>query len=436
MLVAVLAIAGCNETTFEDIAPKAEKRISPDLVKAMQIKGMASSAPIMVRLFKEEAKLEVWKARANGRYDLLTSFDICKWSGKLGPKYTEGDRQAPEGFYSITPGQMNPRSSYHLAFNIGFPNSYDRVNGRSGTHLMVHGACSSAGCYSMTDEQMEQIYALAREAFKGGQGAFQVQAFPFRMTPENMARYKGDQNFAFWEMLKEGYDHFEITKVPPKVDVCDRRYVFNQVSADGRPFSPAASCPVPSQPESLALAYRSFQTNYDAALDAALDKSAGLTPAPTIAGPKEAKLVADWSRRRARGEKVTREPPSLAEPSLAVAAALPKTAPVPAVAAAVEPAPAVAGDGEAAVPAQSPDQKPGLRRRLVGMFSDSQPAPEAPEAPAAEPEAQASLTPAPGADTIEAAVTPAPTEPASAESGETAAEKPGLRRRLLGMFSD
>src|SRR5690606_3509136 len=119
-----------------------------ELVKKMKIKGMRSSSPIMVRIFKEEGVLEVWKQKDNGRYDLLAYYDICKWSGQLGPKYTEGDRQAPEGFYNVSPAQMNPKSSYHLAFNIGFPNAFDRVHGRSGANLMVHGACSSSGCYS------------------------------------------------------------------------------------------------------------------------------------------------------------------------------------------------------------------------------------------------------------------------------------------------
>ena len=123
----------------------------------------------MARIFKEEGKLEIWKQKTNGRYDLIASYDICKWSGKLGPKYTEGDRQAPEGFYTVRPAQMNPQSNYHLAFNIGYPNAYDRANGRSGANLMVHGACSSSGCYSMTDAQIEQIYAFGRDAFQGGQ---------------------------------------------------------------------------------------------------------------------------------------------------------------------------------------------------------------------------------------------------------------------------
>ena len=145
---------------------------------------MSTTSPIMIRIFKEEAVLEVWKQKDNGRYDLAATYDICKWSGRLGPKFVEGDRQAPEGFYTVRPYQMNPRSSYHLSFNIGFPNNYDRAHGRTGQHLMVHGACSSAGCYSMTDKQVEEIYALPA-TLQGRPEAFQIHAFPFRMTAGN-----------------------------------------------------------------------------------------------------------------------------------------------------------------------------------------------------------------------------------------------------------
>ena len=122
---------------------------------------------------------------------------------------------------------MNPNSNYYLAINTGFPNTYDRANGRTGGFLMIHGDCSSRGCYAMTDEQIAEIYSLARESFFGGQKAFQIQAYPFRMTPTNMARHRNSQHMAFWRMLKQGYDHFEVTRHEPKIDVCERHYVFD-----------------------------------------------------------------------------------------------------------------------------------------------------------------------------------------------------------------
>lgn len=256
MLVAsALFVAGCQDGGMISLFPKAEKPIPHTLTRKMKDKGMTAASPIMIRIFKEENTLEVWKQTNKGKYDLLESYEICKWSGKLGPKFKEGDRQAPEGFYTVNPYQMNPKSDYYLSFNMGFPNSYDRANGRTGTHLMVHGACSSAGCYSMTDERIGEIYALAREAFKGGQKNFQIQAFPFRMTPQNMAEHRDDPHFEFWKMLKEGADHFEITKNPPKVDVCDRQYVFNRIAEDEKAFKPTRACPETAMPDSLALAY-------------------------------------------------------------------------------------------------------------------------------------------------------------------------------------
>lgn len=235
-LCAVVALAGCDTDGLQ--YGKAMKSLSPEMVAQLQQKNMPTESPILVRLFKEEAELEVWKQDAAGRYDLLKTYPICRWSGELGPKIKEGDRQAPEGFYTITPAQMNPNSQFYLSFNMGYPNAYDKAWGRTGAHLMVHGDCSSRGCYAMTDDQIGEIYALARESFFGGQRAFQVQAFPFRFTATNFARHRNNPNIPFWRMLKEGSDHFEVTRQEPKIDVCEKRYVFN---ADAPQMSTASS---------------------------------------------------------------------------------------------------------------------------------------------------------------------------------------------------
>ena len=209
---------------------------------------MDKTSPILLRIFKEESQLEVWKVNQDGDYALLNTYPICRWSGALGPKKKEGDRQAPEGFYTITRGQMNPNSNYYLAFNTGYPNAFDRAWGRTGSELMVHGDCSSRGCYAMTDGQIQEIYALAREAFFGGQQNFQLQAYPFRMTALNMAKHRNNPNFAFWKELKQGYDAFEATHREPTVAVCEKRYVFDPAPPDGdtRPlhFNPRGKCPV------------------------------------------------------------------------------------------------------------------------------------------------------------------------------------------------
>lgn len=213
---------------------KANAPVPAKTLSLMSSKDMAPNAPILVRVFKKEAILELWKQTRSGSYDLLKSFPICRWSGQLGPKRREGDRQAPEGFYSVGPRQMNPNSQFHLSFDIGYPNAYDRAHGGTGSYLMVHGQCTSSGCFAMTDAQIEEIFALAREAFAGGQRAFQFQSYPFRMTAENLALHRGDKNIAFWRQLKEGYDHFESTRREPQVSVASGRYAFSMGDAELR----------------------------------------------------------------------------------------------------------------------------------------------------------------------------------------------------------
>ncbi len=231
----------------------------------MQRKNMPTDSPILVRIFKEESELEIWKQDTSGKFTHLKTYPICRWSGELGPKVKQGDRQAPEGFYTITPAQMNPNSNYYLSFNLGFPNAYDRANNRDGAFLMVHGDCSSAGCYAMTDEQIGEIFALGRDSFFGGQKAFQVQAYPFRMTPLNMARHRNNPNMPFWRMIKQGYDIFEVTHEEPKVDVCDRHYVFDAVSPTGAPltFNPHGACPAYRMSEEVASAVKAKESEDD-----------------------------------------------------------------------------------------------------------------------------------------------------------------------------
>jgi murein L,D-transpeptidase YafK len=268
-LAAGALLAGCNtdEVSLATNA-KANQPVPPKLVAAMVEKNMDLQSPILVRLFKQEAELEVWKQDRSGHFALLKTYPICRWSGDLGPKVREGDRQAPEGFYSISPAQMNPQSAYYLSFNTGFPNAFDRSLGRTGSELMVHGDCSSRGCYAMTDEQIAEIYSLGRESFFGGQRAFQFQAYPFHMTPVNMAKHRNNPNMPFWRMIKEGNDHFEVTKQEPKVDFCEKKYVFDAVKAPNATrdpvFEASAKCPAYVIPDDIAEGVRQKQQADDA----------------------------------------------------------------------------------------------------------------------------------------------------------------------------
>jgi murein L,D-transpeptidase YafK len=263
-LAAGVLLTGCNSDEISLATnAKANQPVPPKLIADMTTKDMDLNSPILVRLFKQEAELEVWKQDRSGRFALLKTYPICRWSGDLGPKVREGDRQAPEGFYNISPAQMNPQSAYYLSFNTGYPNAFDRALGRSGSQLMVHGDCSSRGCYAMTDEQIAEIYSLGRESFFGGQKSFQVQAYPFKMTPVNMAKHRNNPNMPFWKMIKEGYDHFEVTRQEPKVDFCDKKYVFDATkppNATREPvFDASAKCPAYVIPDEVADAVREKQ---------------------------------------------------------------------------------------------------------------------------------------------------------------------------------
>ena len=247
----ILACLGVLATAFglaacDDDGSLAHRSLAPipsETLALMEQVGTTKEAPTLIRAYKKEAELEVWKMGPDGRYVHLKTFPMCRWSGQLGPKTREGDRQVPEGFYTINPSQLNPNSSYYLAFNVGYPNAYDRALGHTGGTIMVHGVCSSMGCFSMTDRQIGEIYAIVRTSLNAGQNAVQMQSYPFHMTAENLVRQRLDPNIAFWKQLKEGNDHFEVTKQEPTVGVCGKRYVFNATPANGQHLDPAAACP-------------------------------------------------------------------------------------------------------------------------------------------------------------------------------------------------
>lgn len=202
-------------------------KVAPGLIMELERKGITYGTPVFIRIFKMEKELELWMS-VGREFKVFRTYDIAAFSGRLGPKLREGDRQAPEGFYFVTPSRMNPNSRYHLAFNLGCPNVYDKAHGRTGSALMVHGSNVSIGCFAMTDEKIEEIYALADAALRNGQRFFRVHCFPFRMSEKNMKNYSNFPWYAFWSNLKEGYDFFEKTGTPPNVVVRDRRYVFEK----------------------------------------------------------------------------------------------------------------------------------------------------------------------------------------------------------------
>lgn len=252
LALAAATLSGCLAMDMADLGPELSGKVAAEMGR----KGMKPESPVLVRIFKQESELEVWKVDKSGAYALFKTYPMCRWSGRLGPKKAAGDRQAPEGFYHVSQAMLNPKSQYFASFNLGYPNRLEAALGYTGEALMVHGACSSSGCYAMTDRGVGEIYAIVRTALEGGQGRFQVQAFPFRMTADNMARHRGDPNMPFWRVLKEGYDIFALTRRQPKVSACGGRYVFNTAFADGEPADPLAACPAGTSENGPALAAR------------------------------------------------------------------------------------------------------------------------------------------------------------------------------------
>lgn len=263
LIVATLALAGCGGIMPKSSSLRASQSLKASTLTSLKDMGSSPGQAMMIRIFKQTNEFEVWKRTTAGTFKLFKTYEICAYSGTLGPKIKEGDRQAPEGFYNITPGLMNPNSNYYLSFDTGFPNKFDRAHGRTGSQLMVHGDCSSRGCYSMTDEAIAEIYALVRESFAGGNPVVQLQIYPFRMTPQRLAANSTNPNIEFWQNIKEGYDRFELAKVPPSWDVCEKKYVFDLKREDGTPLDAAAACP-PRSNDALLTALQAKQSADDA----------------------------------------------------------------------------------------------------------------------------------------------------------------------------
>ncbi len=204
----------------------------PPLSERLAARRMVLGAPAFLRIHKTQSELEVW-LKAGPRFELFETYDICRWSGDLGPKLREGDGQAPEGFYPVTRRQLNPNSAHHLAFNLGYPNAYDRAKGRTGSALMVHGGCSSIGCYAMTDRGIDDVYALVEAALANGQGSVPVLVLPFRMSEAALAEADGTAWGEFWRDLAVADRLFDEQRLPPAASVCGGRYVFGSAPGPG-----------------------------------------------------------------------------------------------------------------------------------------------------------------------------------------------------------
>lgn len=202
-----------------------------ELEQRLAAKGIERGSPVFIRIFKAEAELELW-IEVGKRFELFATYPICNWSGALGPKLTEGDKQSPEGLYVVGPRQLRHSVRWRRSLDLGFPNTFDRALRRTGSDLLIHGGCTSEGCYAMTDPIVDEIFWLGDAALDDGQKRIHVHAFPFRMTAENLAAHADSEWHGFWTNLKEAYDQFERTRRPPAVSVCGNRYVVGETARE------------------------------------------------------------------------------------------------------------------------------------------------------------------------------------------------------------
>jgi len=385
----MLGLTGCLNIfgggSSDSVAPS-ERQLPAHTQALLALKGMTNEAPIFLRIFKEESELEVWKLK-NGKFELFKTYAICAWSGTIGPKVQQGDKQAPEGFYTIGAGQLNPHSLYHLAFNIGFPNAYDRANGHSGSALMIHGNCKSAGCYAMTDAYIEEIYVLARDSLNAGQTRFHVHAYPFRMTEDNMQKHRDSPWYPFWTRMKEGYDSFEKTSKPPVIKVCAKQYLVN-VQFPGLTGDPA--------PEGACPLYAKIDPNQSPAFDG--------VPATMLA-----------SLKKPEKPQMSPAPEAPAEQPTVIAASMQPAAPAPKSPSRIAASPAMSA---------SPVITRAAPARPVSLIANLQPAKPAAGSPAAPHVAAASAPAAtqPAASPLKVAAATTGAQPVGYQPAAPAAE--------------
>ena len=187
---------------------------------------------LFLRAFKHEGELEMWASNhATEPYKLIDRYKICKNSGTLGPKRQQGDRQVPEGIYTID--LFNPRSAYHLSMRVSYPNRSDRLRGRRGQlggAIMVHGSCVTIGCLPIEDGPIEEVFVATKDASR--RGKVPIHIFPVHMTTVGMHFLErlNPKSLSFWRELEPIYLAFETTRVVPSVRVDSKtgRYILSK----------------------------------------------------------------------------------------------------------------------------------------------------------------------------------------------------------------
>jgi len=160
---------------------------------------------------KYEKILEVW-TRWNGKNIHIISYPFTGFSGTLGPKFQEGDRQIPEGFYGIS--YLNPNSKFHLSMRINYPNHFDKKMAKKekrnnlGSDIMIHGSNRTIGCIPIGDDKIEELYFLVEKV--GIQNTKVILApIDFRKTDVNIKTNKHPWLKNLYQKLKQAMIEFQ-----------------------------------------------------------------------------------------------------------------------------------------------------------------------------------------------------------------------------------
>jgi murein L,D-transpeptidase YafK len=214
-----------------ETAPQAV--LTSSVAAAFAEKHLRFGAPVFLRVYKQSSEVELW-VQQGPRYALFKTYSICRWSGGLGPKMVQGDRQAPEGLYHITAPDLVVNRRWHRAMRLNYPNAFDVVNGRTGYGIYIHGKCRSVGCFAINDDNVEEVYEIVRAALSNGQVRIPVLSLPFRFSSINSLVNEPFVFGEFWRELRRADFLFNRDRLPPSASLCDGNYYFSGRRGDWR----------------------------------------------------------------------------------------------------------------------------------------------------------------------------------------------------------
>jgi hypothetical protein len=186
----ILVFLNPDKETVGQVLRRIEQPVTQRLGRDFRQQGLAwpFDGEVALLAFKDQRRLEVYaKPERSGGWRFVKAYPVLAASGFLGPKLREGDRQVPEGLYTVE--YLNPNSSFYLSFKINYPNEWDlaraREEGRDqpGSNIFIHGRAQSIGCLAMGDPAAEDLFYLVATV---GKENVQVIIAPtdFRVEPD------------------------------------------------------------------------------------------------------------------------------------------------------------------------------------------------------------------------------------------------------------